>query len=134
MRDSEERRRLILVAEDERDMRQLLRRRLETAGYDVIEIADGITLRTHLRAALAGQEGYRVPDLLISDIDMPGLDGLSALAETPESIGAFPVLFITGTAEPPDMAQAGAVGACRVIRKPFRFSELLAEVERFLRR
>lgn len=134
METADDSRGLILVAEDEVDMRRLLRRRLESAGYEVMEIADGMTLRTHLQAALAGQAGYRLPDLLISDIDMPGLDGLRALEDTPESVGAIPVLFITGMANPPDPARAGAVGACRVIRKPFEFAELLAEVERFIRR
>ena len=123
---------LVMVAEDELDLLRLLQRRLEHAGFEVIPISDGMTLRTLLKAALAGQPGYRLPDILVSDIDMPGLDALTALRQTPESLGRVPVILITGTAQPPDRAEAGVVGAHKVICKPFEFSELLEAIEALL--
>ena len=122
----------ILVAEDERDMRRLLERRLTRKGYRVVGIGDGMTLRTYLRACLAGQEGDRVPDLLVSDIDMPGLDGLEALRGVPDAAWRLPTIFVTGMANPPSAELAQSVGAHAVLRKPIDFEELFATIERLL--
>ena len=118
----------VLIIDDEEGIRRSIVRALDREFYEVFTAGDGNTgidiLKKHVSRI----------STVISDFRMPGIDGLQALAETPESVGVIPVLFITGMANPPDLAQAGAVGACRVIRKPFQFAELLAEVERFIRR
>ena len=116
---------LIVVAEDDEDIRRIMVRVLQRADHTVVETADGAAA---LRAVL--DHG---PDLVVSDIDMPVMTGV----ELAQAIRAdpvtkdLPVLLVSGSLvrgdTRPNEAQATAV-----LLKPFRPQELVASVERTL--
>ncbi len=99
---------------------------LTFGGYDTREAADG---RAGLDAALAG--GI---DLVLLDILMPKLDGLSVLREVRKARAALPVIMLTAKGEEQDRVKGLKEGADDYIVKPFGAAELLARVEAVLRR
>jgi DNA-binding response OmpR family regulator len=117
--------RRVLVADDDHDVRTLVRRLLERAGYEVVEAADG---RECLRALYE-----RRPELVVLDVAMPGLDGWQVLERIRE-IATVPVLMLTARAEELDRVRGLRAGADDYMSKPFGRHELLARVEALLRR
>jgi len=115
----------VLVVDDESDIRGLVQELLQRAGYDVIEAADG-------------NEGLRrfhaqKPDLVILDVQMPGLDGWGVLERIRE-LSEVPVIMLTARAEELDKVRGLRAGADDYVTKPFGRQELLARVEAHLRR
>ncbi len=112
----------ILVIEDEENQRKALVHILETAGYDVLDAGDGA----------AGVELARssMPDLILCDIDMPGMNGFQTLAKlkADEQTAQLPFIFITGSADAMAGRLGRKLGAEEFIEKPFSFSKLLAIV------
>ena len=115
----------ILVAEDEQDLRSLLRMNLAEEGYDVLEAADGI-------AALALLQRERI-DLALLDVMMPGLDGLNLLRKLRQT-SAIPVILLTARGEEMDKVLGLNLGADDYLTKPFSMAELLARIAARLRR
>jgi len=112
----------ILVVDDEAANRLLVRRALESLGYDVDEAEDGV-------AALASIEGAQ-PDLILLDLVMPRLDGyavLSALKNDPRR-RLIPVVMLTSHDEFTEKLRAVEVGVDDYLAKPFRVQELQARV------
>jgi len=113
----------ILLVDDEDAFRALMRRMLATKGYDVTEAAAG-------DAALAS---YRQgpSDLVITDIRMPGKDGLEVIRELRRHDPLVKIIAMSG-ADPAIVESylkvAKVFGACRIIRKPFSQDELLSAV------
>jgi DNA-binding response OmpR family regulator len=115
----------ILIAEDERDLNNLIRRHLEEQGHSVLQAFDGQSA-----AFSAGQEH---PDLIILDWMLPRLDGLEVCRRIRrESIA--PILMLTARAEEVDRVLGLEVGADDYLTKPFSIRELLARVRALLRR
>lgn len=117
----------VLVADDDRQMRRLVRMILEREGYDVVDAADGLD-------ALDAIEGGRV-DLMILDLDMPRLDGLGVLEELRARVltSSLPVIVLTarsGEAE----TQVLDLGAQDFLTKPVQPASLLARVRAVIRR
>jgi two-component system cell cycle response regulator CpdR len=115
----------ILLAEDDDSVRQFLAGTLEQAGHAVTSCPDGL-------AALAALEGDPF-DLLLTDIVMPGLDGIELAAKARLLRPALKIVYITGFAA---MAQqpAGAAGdKIQVISKPFHLNSIAQRVEEILR-
>ncbi|MGH2586419.1 MAG: response regulator transcription factor, partial [Dehalococcoidia bacterium] len=113
------------VAEDERDLNNLLKRHLEDEGHRVVQALDGPA------AVLAAQRER--PDLLILDWMLPGLDGLEVCRRVRrESI--VPILMLTARSEEIDRVLGLEVGADDYLTKPFSIRELLARVRAILRR
>jgi signal transduction histidine kinase/DNA-binding response OmpR family regulator len=113
----------VLVADDNADMRGYVCRLLEAAGYGVTAVADGAAA---LDACLAAP-----PDLLVSDVMMPGLDGfalLQRLRADPITSG-MPVILLSARAGEEARIEGLAAGADDYIVKPFGGRELLARVE-----
>ncbi len=114
----------ILVVEDDDTMRELLRLHLSSAGYAVRAAADGV------EAGHAILE--RVPDLLITDVNMPHMNGfelVAALREDP-AMKDIPVIFLTIEG---DSAERGVgLGAVEYLAKPIRLDALLAKVAKHL--
>jgi CheY-like chemotaxis protein len=110
----------IFVAEDDDDMRSLISTSLENDGYEVIEACDGTELLDLLAdvAALA----RRRPDVIVSDVMMPGYSGLSVLAAL-RGLG-LPVVLITARRDAAVEEDALRLGASAVIRKPLDINDL----------
>jgi DNA-binding response OmpR family regulator len=116
----------ILVVDDDPAVTSVLRRGLLYEGYTV-EVAN------------SGEEGLarareHVPDLVILDIMMPGLDGLEVLSRLREADTHLPVLFLTARDAPADEVLGLERGADDYVVKPFTFEVLLARVRALLRR
>ena len=112
----------VLVADDNADMREYLTRLLRTAGYQVTAVADG---QAGLDAARAG-----LPDLVLTDVMMPRLDGLglvAALRADPRT-APVPVVFLSARAGEEAAAAGLEAGADDYLPKPFSAVELLARV------
>ncbi|MGZ8459211.1 MAG: sigma-54-dependent transcriptional regulator [Candidatus Deferrimicrobiaceae bacterium] len=110
----------ILVAEDDRNLRRVLRAMLVREGYDVAEAADG-------EAASAWLSGRRA-DVLITDIRMPKMDGLALFRHARERHPDVPVILITAYGTIGDAVDAIRSGAFDYISKPFDEAELLRVV------
>jgi two-component system OmpR family response regulator len=116
----------LLVVDDELNIRELLSASLRFAGFDVDVAADG-------REALAKVEKDR-PDLLVLDVMMPGLDGLSVLRRLRDNAVEVPVLLLTARDATEDKVAGLNVGADDYITKPFSLEEVIARVRAVLRR
>ena len=115
----------VLVVDDNADLRALVARHLDDR-YHVTEAADGVEA-----LALARE---RLPDVIVSDVMMPGLDGLglvAALRADPET-DFVPILLLTARAAPSDTVEGLGVGADDYLAKPFHPSELRARVDALL--
>jgi two-component system response regulator MprA len=117
----------ILVVDDERAVRESLRRALELEGYEIELAADG-------REALYRLEGTTEPDAMILDVLMPGVDGLEVCRRLRDSGSKLPVLMLTARAEVESRVEGLDAGADDYVTKPFALDELLARVRALLRR
>jgi two-component system, OmpR family, response regulator MprA len=117
----------ILVVDDERAVRDSLRRALELEGYEVDLAADG-------REALAQLEADADPDAVILDVLMPGVDGLEVCRRLRRSGSRLPVLMLTARETVENRVAGLDAGADDYVTKPFALEELLARVRALLRR
>ncbi len=115
----------VLIIEDERDIVRLLSYNLEKEGYDTLSAHDG-----QAGLALARKEH---PDLIILDLMLPKLDGLS-VCRTLREESQVPVLMLTAKKEELDRVLGLELGADDYMTKPFSVRELLARVKTILRR
>ncbi|MGE0745513.1 MAG: response regulator [Rhodospirillales bacterium] len=118
---------LVLLADDNADMRGYVRRLLHSAGFRVEAVADG-------EAALAAARRLR-PDLVLSDVMMPKLDGFALVAALRRDVALreTPVLLLSARAAEESKLEGLATGADDYLTKPFSARELLARVEVNLR-
>ncbi len=116
----------LLVVEDDAAIRRGLVDALKFNGYTVTEAVDG---RAGLDAALAG--AY---DLVLLDVLMPRMDGLTVLAELRRAKPALPVIILTARGQEQDRVRGLKAGADDYVVKPFSIGELTARVEAVLRR
>ncbi len=116
---------LILVIDDDADIRQSLSRELALAGYDTLAAADGVEGRELF-------EHHR-PDLVVTDIAMPRADGLAVISAV-RRIDRTPILVLSVRGEEEDKVRALDLGADDYVTKPFYLRELLARVRTQLRR
>ena len=117
----------ILVVDDERAVRESLRRALELEGYEIALAADG-------REALGRLEQNGRVDAVILDVLMPGLDGLEVCRRLRRSGSRVPVLMLTARDEVENRVAGLDAGADDYVTKPFALEELLARVRALLRR
>lgn len=110
----------LLVIDDDAQVRQVMCRALEQAGHDVIEAADG-----HIAADWIEWER---PSLVVLDLHMPKIDGMTALSEILDADPSLPVIIVTGDRDEKQAELALARGACDYITKPFEMSRLEAAV------
>lgn len=116
----------ILIVEDQEDNRRILRDLLTSVGYEIVE-------------ALTGEEGVRLaeesrPDLILMDIQLPGLDGYDATRriKANPALRAIPVIAVTSYALSGDDLKAFAAGCDAYVTKPFSPRALLAKVREFV--
>ena len=111
---------LVLIADDDPDIRMLVRLRLERSGYTVIAANDGLDA---LELA-AGCE----PDVAILDVSMPGLSGVEVTRTLRERQATFPIILLTAHAREADVTAGEEAGATAYITKPFSPQELETRV------
>src|SRR5688572_1866153 len=119
--------RRILVIEDDSAVRTLVERVLAAYGFEVLVAHDGLD-------GLLKLEGDALPHLIIADVMMPRLDGMSlvkALKSRPET-KSIPVIFLTAKTDPKTMIEGINVGAKFYVTKPFQIDELVGKVQKAL--
>lgn len=118
----------ILIIEDEEDIRSLYKRLLHQAGHDVIEAADGDEGISLYRSEL--------PDLIITDIIMPGKEGIETIMELRRDFPEVKIIAISGGGQvlPGSVCLqlAEKLGAAKTLAKPFSKQELLEAVGEIL--
>jgi two-component system, OmpR family, response regulator MprA len=119
----------ILVVDDERAVRDSLRRALELEGYEIQLAVDG----SEALAALEAEEESQ-PEAVILDVLMPGLDGLEVCRRLRAAGNHVPVLMLTARDEVENRVAGLDAGADDYVTKPFALEELLARVRALLRR
>lgn len=115
----------ILIADDEPEIRDMIKEYLDFAEYDYDEASNGLQARTLLK-----QDSF---DLVILDIMMPGMDGISVLKELRQDSNT-PVILLTARSDEYDKLLGFEMGADDYLAKPFSPKELLARIKSVLRR
>ncbi len=118
----------ILVIEDNHEMRDNIVELLELSNYEVFDAPDG---KDGVKTALS-----EIPDLIICDIMMPGMDGyevLYLLSKNTETLG-IPFIFLTAKAEKSDFRKGMSLGADDYLTKPFEEMDLLNAIEQRLKK
>jgi DNA-binding response OmpR family regulator len=114
----------ILVAEDEMVLRVMLVDYLEELGFEVLEAEDGA-----IAFDLWTKEKC---NLIITDINMPNLNGLELLKKVKETDPAFPVIVVTGVTMETAKSEANSSGANAFLSKPYSMVELNATINKIL--
>jgi len=113
-----------LVVDDERDMRWLLAGLLRDQGFEVVEAEDG--------AAALEQIAREVPDVVLLDLRMPGLDGIQVLEQARAVDPHMPVVIVTAYGDLCSAVRAVRLGASDFLSKPFDNDEILLTIKRAL--
>lgn len=116
----------VLVVDDDRAARDSLRRALHVHGYDVDVASDGMEA---IRMV-----GVRIPDVIVLDVMMPGVDGLGVVRRLRDDGVNTPILLLTARDAVEDRVAGLGTGADDYLVKPFALDELLARMEALLRR
>lgn len=118
----------ILVVEDERDIVKMLEYNLKKEGFGVISVSDG--------EAAIDKSMRELPDLVLLDLMLPGMDGLAVCKEFKKNrkISGIPIIMLTAKAQETDKVVGLELGADDYIAKPFSLRELLARIKAVLRR
>jgi two-component system, OmpR family, response regulator MprA len=116
----------VLVVDDDKAVRESLRRSLEFNGYDVVLAGDG----AEALAVIAGTD----PDVVVMDVMMPRLDGLEATRALRTAGNDVPILVLTARDAVGDRVEGLDAGADDYLTKPFALAELLARLRALLRR
>jgi len=118
--------RTILAVDDSPSMRQMVRATLESAGYDVVEAADGQEALEFART--------KSVDLVISDVNMPRMDGIRLVSElrTLPTYRLTPLLLLTTESSQDKKLEGKRAGATGWIVKPFNPTQLIATLGRLL--
>ena len=116
----------ILLVDDEQKILDLIGLRLKYLGYRVITAANG-------EDALSSVEEHR-PDLILLDVMMPGLDGLTVCSrlKKSETFGTIPIVMLTARSDAEDVNKAMTAGADDYVVKPYDPAVLQAKVQRYV--
>jgi EAL domain-containing protein (putative c-di-GMP-specific phosphodiesterase class I)/CheY-like chemotaxis protein len=117
----------VLIADDDPSVRSTFRQALSRAGYDVVEAEDGKAVLEHL--------GELQPDLLLLDVQMPGMSGLEVIdaVRADPTTATVPIVLVTGLDEGDDRVRGLEAGATDYVTKPVYLAELVARVDAHLR-
>ena len=112
----------VLIAEDDRDIRELVAAKLRSAGLDVTEVSDGTAALNSIRDDL--------PDLVLLDVMMPGMSGLDIIEElrSSERTAGLPAILLTARSQEFDVEAGLSIGATDYVVKPFSPRDLVERV------
>jgi len=116
----------ILLAEDEPAVRAVLAQTLESAGFEVIPVADGAEALAHMQAQA------RAPDLIVTDMIMPHIGGRELARRLREDHPHLPVLVVSGYAPDAEWRRPEPDPDCEYLQKPFTRAQLVQRVETLL--
>jgi two-component system, OmpR family, response regulator MprA len=116
----------VLVVDDDRPVRDSLRRALGLEGYEVLLAADGMEAIRTVNA--------EAPDVVVLDVMMPGVDGFGVVRRLRQDGIDTPILLLTARDAVPDRVTGLTTGADDYLVKPFALEELVARIEALLRR
>ncbi len=116
----------ILVVEDHEDNRRIMRDLLTSSGYEVIEAVTGVE-------GVSAAETYR-PDLIVMDIQLPGIDGYEATRQIKANpnLQKVPIIVVTSYALSGDDVKAFEAGCDAYVAKPFSPRDLLAKIREYV--
>jgi excisionase family DNA binding protein len=117
-------RKRVLVVDDESSIRELLSKTLALAEYDVDTAGDGAAALDRMRAS-----SY---DLMIADLKMPGMDGLTLIRQAKRMKADLPIIIITGFSTESSAIEAVNLGVAGYLTKPFRVPQVLAAAAKAL--
>lgn len=123
----------VLVADDDGDMRHLVSHALSKDGCEVIEVADGAELIEYMGACLLVKSHVSRPEVIISDMRMPGFNGLQILAWLRNEKWKIPVILITALDDPKTYQDAARLGVAAFLQKPFDLDHLRRTVRELVR-
>jgi CheY-like chemotaxis protein len=124
--------RVVMLVEDDGEMRRFLAHALRKEGYRVVEVSTGDDALDRLGPwALEGRLEF-APDVIVSDIRLPYYSGLEILEAVEIAADVVPVILMTAFPDDDTLARARALGAECVLSKPFDLAELRAAVSRVL--
>ena len=118
----------VIVAEDETDVRQLVAVALRGLGYDIVEARSGAELLDELGDGLLSVDAAARPDVIISDIRMPGLTGMEILAGLRQAGWSTPIVLMTAYADLQTREEAERLGVDALFAKPFDIDDLVTVV------
>lgn len=119
----------ILLADDDDDGRRALARLLRAEGYVVTEAATGNDLLAYLGLASSAGGLFTPPDVIVSDVWMPGPTGLDVLAALSQSDWRIPVVLMTGSRADGMLEEADRHGVVALVDKPVDFDALVTAIE-----
>lgn len=115
----------VLIVDDEKDIREVLKQYAEFAGYETVEAKDG------LEAVARAEDSH--PDLIILDVMMPSLDGFGALKAI-RKFSSVPIIMLSAKGEEYDKLHGFDMGVDDYVTKPFSPREVMARINSILRR
>jgi len=117
---------LIMLVDDEPNLRELLRQMLELGGFDVVEAEDGLEALEKLEKV--------APDVMILDVMMPNLDGVSLCKRlrAGSTFAGLPIIMVSGKTQHRAVQEGLAAGANQYLCKPITVQELLQSVRSLL--
>jgi DNA-binding NtrC family response regulator len=127
-------RRRVVLAEDDDELRWAMEDFLVAEGYDVVAVPDGRALLEHLGAAMLLERRDDPPDVIISDVRMPGLTGMQLLEKVRERGWTTPVVLISAFGDDVSRNRADSLGAAAFLDKPIDVSRLQQVIDAALER
>lgn len=124
----------VLVGEDDEELRRMIVRMLRRNQLDVIEASDGAHLLEHIVSGLKPAAPRGFPDLILTDVRMPGFSGIEVLRWLRSADHFTPVIVFTGFGSEGVHRLAAELGAAAVLDKPFPMGTLEQHVRRALMR
>ncbi|MGF7175886.1 response regulator [Azospirillum doebereinerae] len=115
----------VLVVDDEPPIRRFLRTSLSAQGYDITEAEDGAKALDEVRR--------RLPDVLVLDLGLPGVDGLEVIRRLRGGGASLPIIVLSSRADEAGKVEALDLGADDYVTKPFGVDELLARIRAAMR-
>ena len=116
--------RTVLLAEDDEDTRNKLATELRKDGYRVVELEDGMELVDYVEEAFAHPGKLAQPDVIVSEVAMPGCGGLEACERLHQIDQTTPVILLSAIDDFDTYEEADRVGAACVLTRPFNLDDL----------